>query len=162
MKPTLKIFLVFTIIYAIIIFYLSSISDLIIPREWLIWLRHLAESLQHNDYLFLLMPFYPLLKQQDKVLHILVYFGFGVLLFLTLKSAGRPVIKSVILTVLAGILYGASDEFHQMFVPGRSASIMDLLADTTGILFAQVILIVIYLIISIFLYTSRPKTEKRL
>lgn len=28
--------------------------------------------------------------------------------------------------------YGASDEIHQMFVPGRSPEIFDFLADTTG------------------------------
>ena len=30
------------------------------------------------------------------------------------------------------ILYGLTDEFHQMFVPGRVADVYDLLADTVG------------------------------
>jgi VanZ family protein len=32
------------------------------------------------------------------------------------------------------VLYGASDELHQMFVPGRTAAFDDLLADTIGAL----------------------------
>lgn len=30
------------------------------------------------------------------------------------------------------IFYGLTDEFHQMFVPGRVADVYDLLADTVG------------------------------
>ena len=34
--------------------------------------------------------------------------------------------------VKKGITYGASDEFHQRFVPGRSADLLDLRADALG------------------------------
>ena len=30
------------------------------------------------------------------------------------------------------VFYGMTDEFHQMFVPGRTSSIDDLFADTIG------------------------------
>lgn len=160
MKKTLKIFLVLTILYAIMIFYLSSISDLILPKEWLIYLSYYTGLLQHSDYLFLLSPFYPLLKQQDKVLHILLYFGFGIVLFLTMKSTGRPVIKALALASLIGILYGATDEFHQSFVPGRSANIMDLVADITGLLFAMSMFIIFYFIKYMFFYLVKLKNEK--
>jgi len=36
-------------------------------------------------------------------------------------------------------LYAASDEFHQVFVPGRSPSVWDVLIDTTGATLAQVL-----------------------
>ena len=35
-------------------------------------------------------------------------------------------------SVLAATAYGATDEFHQWFVPGRTADVFDLLADFTG------------------------------
>ncbi len=39
---------------------------------------------------------------------------------------------ALILAFLISVLYGASDEFHQSFVPGRDASILDLLVDAAG------------------------------
>lgn len=33
-----------------------------------------------------------------------------------------------------GILYAASDEFHQLFVPGRSGQITDVLIDSVGVI----------------------------
>jgi VanZ family protein len=36
------------------------------------------------------------------------------------------------ITVLLATLYGASDEFHQSFVPGRSPDVHDVLADCRG------------------------------
>ena len=36
---------------------------------------------------------------------------------------------------LTGILYAASDEFHQLFVPGRSGQISDVILDGAGVCF---------------------------
>ncbi len=36
--------------------------------------------------------------------------------------------------VVLAALYGLSDEFHQSFIPGRLASVSDLVADTVGAL----------------------------
>jgi VanZ family protein len=42
--------------------------------------------------------------------------------------------REAVLAVLLGILYGASDEVHQLFVPNRSSDVVDLLADTLGVM----------------------------
>ncbi len=160
MKLTFKIFLVLTVLYAVMIFYLSSISDLTIPREWLVELYRFSRQLQHSNYLFLLSPLYPLFNQQDKMLHTILYFGLGILLFLTLKNSGRSVIAALILAILIGAFYGASDEIHQMFVPGRTADVMDFAADVTGILFAQTLFFIFYFVKSIFLHLLGPKNER--
>ncbi len=36
------------------------------------------------------------------------------------------------LAVLLSGIYGASDEFHQLFVPGRNSSVRDVMIDTVG------------------------------
>ena len=40
--------------------------------------------------------------------------------------------RVVVFTVLFCLVYGISDEFHQSFIPGRSTSILDVLADCGG------------------------------
>ena len=40
-----------------------------------------------------------------------------------------PICKTA---TLFAMTYGLSDEFHQLFVPGRSAELYDALADTIG------------------------------
>ncbi len=70
---------------------------------------------------------------QDKIEHII---AFGVLGFL-LSRGFQPHFpgkrfRVVLLVTLIIAIYGALDEFHQMFVPGRTASVMDLIADMIG------------------------------
>ena len=40
--------------------------------------------------------------------------------------------KNIIFSVCIAALYAVTDEFHQLFVPGRSGSITDVLIDTCG------------------------------
>jgi len=77
----------------------------------------------------------PLLEIQfDKMLHILVYALFGFLMARGIYGTNAAVTKKVFWIMIFGasLLYGASDEFHQTFVPGRNASLFDLLGDTVG------------------------------
>ena len=63
----------------------------------------------------------------DKVAHFSVY---GLLATLLVRLGRGPL--AVWLALLATSLYGASDEWHQYFVPGRSCELGDWVADTTG------------------------------
>ncbi len=47
------------------------------------------------------------------------------------RRAGVTV-ATVVAAILCAALYGASDEWHQSFVPGRSATVDDLAADMSG------------------------------
>ena len=70
---------------------------------------------------------------QDKVEHFLVYGVFGILVAGALRSREKGpgwVTVAIATTVVAA--YGALDEIHQLFVPGRDASVMDLFFDTLG------------------------------
>lgn len=79
----------------------------------------------------------PKLPYMDKLFHFLVYAILGMLFlraFRTLWFKNRIVIL-LLSSVIASILYGMSDELHQLYVPLRSASLMDIVADTFGSIF---------------------------
>jgi len=70
----------------------------------------------------------------DKFEHLLAYAVLGILFFLPL-GAGRLsnlTAKTAALAVLLSTLYGAFDEVHQSFTPGRSPDVRDLFADALG------------------------------
>ncbi|OGX15752.1 MAG: hypothetical protein A2166_03235 [Omnitrophica WOR_2 bacterium RBG_13_41_10] len=101
------------VLYAILIFYISSISGERIPQ---------------------------LFQGDDILAHITEYFIFALLLIRAFKAY---LIKQVYLVRLlwvltVGVLYAVSDEWHQSFVPGRTASFFDLGTDSIGILFANI------------------------
>jgi len=58
---------------------------------------------------------------------------------MTLKGDSKLKIKHIFWVLIISIVYAASDEFHQLFVPGRSSTIKDILTDLIGILFAILI-----------------------
>ncbi|MFA5857139.1 MAG: VanZ family protein [Candidatus Pacearchaeota archaeon] len=72
--------------------------------------------------------------------HFTIFFLLG--LFLTISLYKKDNKLMIILSILLAISYGITDELHQFFVPGRESSIFDVLTDTTGILLANVILLI--------------------
>lgn len=99
-------------IWAAVLFLLSSISD----RPGIAWL--------------------PI---GDKIAHVALYGVLGAALAWSRWSGrGRP---SHALLLGLGLLYGVSDEWHQSFVPGRTASLADLAADAVGVSLGYVTLL---------------------
>ncbi len=72
---------------------------------------------------------------KDKVLHFLEYFIFGILLIRSGLALNWKLTFQALLVVvfLIGILYAATDEFHQGLVPGRDMNFWDWLADAIGV-----------------------------
>jgi VanZ family protein len=68
----------------------------------------------------------------DKALHLIEYGGLGMLLCRAFRGEGVAWPAAVFLAFVAAGLYGASDEWHQSFVPLRDADIRDWFADTMG------------------------------
>jgi len=79
----------------------------------------------------------------DKVLHALEYAVLGALLARAAVGAGAGSRWSVILAAAAGSGYGATDEWHQSFVPGRSCDPFDWMADTVGALVGAVVAVLL-------------------
>jgi VanZ family protein len=67
---------------------------------------------------------------QDKVMHFGAYFILASLLAHAIYPGSHK--RRFALALLIASLYGVSDEIHQIFVPGRDASIFDWLADSIG------------------------------
>jgi len=142
-----RVFLILTILYALLIFYLSSLSSTGDPRTilGLLPLESLKNSLklvEHSNLSFLLYPFYIFYKYPDKVEHIIEYAIFGFLLYHTLKNSPERTLRNYasVFAVIIGTAFGATDELHQFFVPGRRANIWDLAADSTGVIIAQALI----------------------
>jgi hypothetical protein len=88
----------------------------------------------------------------DKAVHLLIYLIFCALLHRALVFQSRfPFLArwSLMWCLVLTIAYGASDEFHQSFVPNRDASVYDLMADALGAL----------LFVSFVLIRNRVKTK---
>ncbi|ARU59700.1 hypothetical protein CBW65_00560 [Tumebacillus avium] len=85
-----------------------------------------------------------------KAAHVTEYFLLAFLVWRTF--AATRVRRSIALTVTAllSILYAASDEWHQAFVPGRTGHGIDVFVDSFGVL-----------LLVLFVLVSRQKTLSR-
>jgi len=72
---------------------------------------------------------------QDKVSHLLTYTILAWLAWRALRHRCGG-IRLAVLSLLFASLYGAMDEYHQSFVPERTAEVGDWLADSLGALLA--------------------------
>jgi VanZ family protein len=96
-----------TVLYAGVIFYLSSI--------------------QHPEQL---LP----ISIWDKFAHVLEYAVLGVLCYRAFLHASSPSTarRALLLAVVTAGIYGISDELHQLVVPLRETDVLDVLADGLG------------------------------
>ncbi|CAB5129812.1 hypothetical protein D3OALGB2SA_3544 [Olavius algarvensis associated proteobacterium Delta 3] len=99
-----------SIAMALLIFYFSSLERIDLPLD----------EISFNDLIF----------------HFLAYFLFGLSLLLAAYpwSAKTPYpLSTIFILILIGVCYAASDEIHQGFVPNRTCSFIDFLADSVGV-----------------------------
>ncbi|MEW6330042.1 MAG: VanZ family protein [Pseudomonadota bacterium] len=78
------------------------------------------------------LPTGPLFPGADLLAHAAAY---GVLCMFLALSFVPPFVmnwRQVLLLTILVTAYGVTDEYHQSFVPGRDASLLDVLADGTG------------------------------
>ena len=115
-------------------------------RAWAYWIPAAVimagiAFLSHQSNLPYVVGIFP-----DWLLHAL---EFGVLALACLYGASRGFDRryrspgAAILAMSIAIVYGALDELHQSFVPGRSVSLSDWIADSVGALLAVSVLVLI-------------------
>lgn len=66
-----------------------------------------------------------------KVAHFMEYLIFYLLLFNALRESFNFK-KTLFLSLIGVFLYACTDEFHQLFIPGRTGRIRDVIIDTFG------------------------------
>ena len=79
-----------------------------------------------------------------KSAHFIEYLCLGILVINVIKDYKKISYKWIIICILFFLLYSISDEVHQIYVPGRSCEVRDVLIDTSG----SIIGIMIYCLIN--------------
>lgn len=73
-----------------------------------------------------------------KLIHIMEYGVLSLLVFWALdRTTSTPFVWKIIYSISITMLYGLTDELHQVFVPGRSGKLIDITADLIGCIIAQ-------------------------
>ena len=71
--------------------------------------------------------------------HFIAYFVLGALTVNALRRSGLRGFRSIVFSLIICVLYAISDEVHQLFIPGRSGEMRDVLIDSTGACFGIVV-----------------------
>lgn len=79
-----------------------------------------------------------------KTAHATEYAILGMLLCGAIYDREKQRRIRTILPWIIGTLYAATDEFHQLFVPGRSGQITDVMLDSTGVFVGVLIIYMIW------------------
>ncbi len=104
-RRKINIYLILSLIYMVLIFYLSSSRLEMSVSSFSSW---------------------------DKMVHLGVYGILASLVYLTLQEMNVRKSYVLILAFTISFLYGISNEIHQYFVPWRNAEISDVMANGIG------------------------------
>lgn len=74
-----------------------------------------------------------------KSAHLAVYFILSILMMNAFVVSGFNKFKAFSFTIILCSLYAVSDEVHQLFVPGRSGEVRDILIDSMGAMLGSVV-----------------------
>lgn len=85
--------------------------------------------------------------------HLSIYTLVGIFIMSYISTYKIHLKYKFLISILVGLIYASSDEIHQSFIPGRTASIIDVGIDTSGVLLG---IILVLIIISVY----KALTEK--
>ena len=125
-KKLSKIHLILPLLWMVVIFMLSHQPASVSSGQSGVFveqLHHIAPSVDQQLLTFLVR----------KGAHIFAYFVLGILTFNALWRVDLSKFKfnrPAMLSIIVCALYAASDEFHQLFIIGRSGEIRDIMIDS--------------------------------
>ena len=91
--------------------------------------------------------------------HVSIYTLVGIFIMSFISTYKIHLKYKFLISILVGLVYASSDEIHQSFIPGRTASIIDVGIDTAGV-FLGIILVLI--IISVYKALTEKKTANNI
>lgn len=80
-----------------------------------------------------------------KLAHFTIFAIGGMLAIMLLNQYNIPLMQKILYSQLIISAYAILDEFHQSFIPGRTASIWDVLIDSAGALIAILLIVVLFI-----------------
>lgn len=86
--------------------------------------------------------------------HLSIYTLVGIFIMSFISTYKIHLKYKFLISILVGLIYASSDEIHQSFIPGRTASIIDVGIDTSGVLIG---IMLVLIIISVY----KSLTEKK-
>lgn len=136
-----KIFLGLTILWMIFIFYMSNQPSSISESQSGGFIDILCNipviGIVIKDLMKIGMAEFLIRKSA----HMFLYFVLSILIYNAINKDGR--LKTYLLSLLLTALYACTDEFHQLFITGRSGELRDILVDSTGALIGLVLIFLI-------------------
>ena len=96
-----------------------------------------------------------------KMAHATEYAILGFLLTGSYADAKRKRLSRFCIPAVLGSLYAVSDELHQMFVPGRSCELTDMLIDSSGVMLGTLFGLLIFVYWNIRKNGGIGKNEKK-
>ena len=94
-----------------------------------------------------------------KLAHFSEYTFLGILLMSLMSTYNLKQTNKFIISIGIGFLYACSDEFHQLFVPGRTAKFTDVLIDTSGVIAGSILIFIAILIIKKIIVKNKKSVE---
>lgn len=133
-KKIIKLLLVLIIMLTIFVFSSendvesTSRSDGLIVRTTELFLNRKLTNKEKEEYTSKYVVYV------RKTAHFTLYFLLGLFYISFLKEFDLNNKKLLLYTVIFVFIYACSDEIHQLFIPGRSGEILDVLIDTIGVI----------------------------
>lgn len=93
-----------------------------------------------------------------KLAHFSEYSIGGILFYSLFSTYDFTKRKRSLISLGLGIWYAIFDEIHQLFVPGRSGNVVDVIIDSSGVLFGIIFIRVIFKIVEII--KNKRKTKE--
>lgn len=78
-----------------------------------------------------------------KCAHMFSYCMLAVLWFMAIYDESKRVRNVVLISFAISVIYACTDEFHQLFIPGRSGEIRDVMVDSIGAMIGLFIVVLV-------------------